>query len=112
MDPRIWGPHTWFFLHTLTFSYPDQPGEDDKRKMYTFFTNLADILPCSVCKIHYKENIEKYPINTFLNSRKDLIKYAKKRSKSESIVVTLSGRGDKDVEVVEEYLKKNVKNKK
>jgi tryptophan synthase beta subunit len=26
--------------------------------------------------------------------------------------VTLSGRGDKDVEVVEEYLKKNVKNKK
>jgi len=42
----------------------------------------------------------------------EVIKYAKKRSKSESIVVTLSGRGDKDVEVVEEYLKKNVKNKK
>ncbi len=42
----------------------------------------------------------------------EVIKYAKKRSKSESIVVTLSGRGDKDVEVVEEYLKNNVKNKK
>ena len=38
------------------------------------------------------------------------IKIARKRSKSESIVVTLSGRGDKDVEVVENYLK-NVKNK-
>ena len=42
----------------------------------------------------------------------DVIKIAKKRKKSESIVVTLSGRGDKDVEVVEEYMKKHVKNKK
>jgi tryptophan synthase beta chain len=39
----------------------------------------------------------------------DVIKLAKKRPKSESIVVTLSGRGDKDVEVVEEYMKKHVK---
>ncbi len=42
----------------------------------------------------------------------DVIKVAKTKSKSESIVVTLSGRGDKDVEVVEEYLRKNVKNSK
>ncbi len=40
----------------------------------------------------------------------DVIKLAKKKRKSESIVVTLSGRGDKDVEVVEEYMKKHVKN--
>ncbi|HWY36646.1 MAG TPA: tryptophan synthase subunit beta, partial [Nitrosopumilaceae archaeon] len=40
------------------------------------------------------------------------IKIAKKFSKSESIVITLSGRGDKDVEVVENYLNQNVKNKK
>ncbi|MGB9003700.1 MAG: tryptophan synthase subunit beta [Nitrosotalea sp.] len=38
------------------------------------------------------------------------MKLAKKMSKSETIVVTLSGRGDKDVEVVEKYLSKNVKN--
>jgi len=39
------------------------------------------------------------------------IKIAKKMKKSESIVVTLSGRGDKDINIVQEYLKKNVKNK-
>ncbi len=39
------------------------------------------------------------------------IKIAKTRPKSEIIVVTLSGRGDKDVEVVENYLNQNVKNK-
>jgi len=40
------------------------------------------------------------------------IKIAKKFSKSDSIVITVSGRGDKDVEVVENYLNQNVKNKK
>jgi tryptophan synthase beta chain len=38
------------------------------------------------------------------------MKVAKKSKKSESIVVTLSGRGDKDVEEVQRYLSKNVKN--
>lgn len=40
----------------------------------------------------------------------EAVKIAKSSPKSESIVVTLSGRGDKDVEVVQEYLKRNVKN--
>lgn len=39
----------------------------------------------------------------------EAIKIAKSKPKSESIVITLSGRGDKDVEVVEEYVK-NIKN--
>ena len=39
------------------------------------------------------------------------VKIAKKMKKSESIVITLSGRGDKDIGIVQEYLKKNVKNK-
>ncbi|HEY8110807.1 MAG TPA: tryptophan synthase subunit beta [Candidatus Nitrosotenuis sp.] len=39
----------------------------------------------------------------------EAVKIAKSKPKSESIVVTLSGRGDKDVEVVEEYVR-NIKN--
>ena len=40
----------------------------------------------------------------------EAIKVAKKSKKSESIVVTLSGRGDKDVEEVQNYLNKHDKN--
>ncbi len=40
----------------------------------------------------------------------DAIKVARKHKKSETIVVTLSGRGDKDVEEVQKYMEKNVKN--
>jgi len=39
----------------------------------------------------------------------EAVKVARKSKKSESIVVTLSGRGDKDVEEVQNYLNKNVK---
>ncbi len=40
----------------------------------------------------------------------EAVKVAKKHKSSESIVVTLSGRGDKDVEEVQNYLNKHVKN--
>lgn len=40
----------------------------------------------------------------------EAVKVARKSKKSESIVVTLSGRGDKDVEEVQRYLSKNDKN--
>ena len=40
------------------------------------------------------------------------MKLAKKMNKDDIIVVTLSGRGDKDVEIVQDYLNKSKKNKK
>jgi len=40
----------------------------------------------------------------------EAMKVAKKSKKSESIVVTLSGRGDKDIEEVQRYLSRHVKN--
>lgn len=40
----------------------------------------------------------------------EAVKAARRHKSSESVVVTLSGRGDKDVEVVQDYLNKNVKN--
>ena len=40
----------------------------------------------------------------------EAVKVAQKSKKSESVVVTLSGRGDKDVEEVQNYLNKNVQN--
>ena len=40
----------------------------------------------------------------------EAVKVAGSLKKSDTVVVTLSGRGDKDVQIVQEYLDKNVKN--
>jgi len=39
----------------------------------------------------------------------EAVKVARKLKRTETIVVTLSGRGDKDVEEVQNYLNKHVK---
>jgi len=47
---NVWGPSAWTFLHTITFNYPEDPTEDDKRKYYNFFMNIKDVLPCKNVK--------------------------------------------------------------
>lgn len=72
---NIWGPPAWTFLHTVTYNYPENPTEDDKRNFYNFFMNLQHVLPCEKCKAHYKQNIKKYDLKNNLGSRQDLVKW-------------------------------------
>ena len=72
---NIWGPPAWTFLHTVTYNYPENPTEDDKRNFYNFFMNLQYVLPCEKCKEHYKQNIQKYDLKNSLGSRQELVKW-------------------------------------
>lgn len=75
MEPNVWGPHTWIFLHTITLNYPDNPTKLDKINMMEFFNNLSNILPCEKCALHFKENLKRYPISKSLESREQLVKW-------------------------------------
>ena len=74
MDSKIWGPSAWFFLHTLTFNYPENPTEQDKEIYKNFFLSLQNILPCSKCREHYKELLNDYDISNHLESKNKLIR--------------------------------------
>ena len=63
LGPDVWGPHGWKFLHFVALGYPNNPSDIDKQNYKNFFTLVGDILPCSLCSNHYKENLIKYPIN-------------------------------------------------
>jgi hypothetical protein len=73
MEPNIWGPSAWTFLHSITFQYPEYPSDIDKQKYYTFFNSLKNVLPCPICREHYNNNIETIPIR--LDSRTELIEW-------------------------------------
>lgn len=73
MNPEIWGPHAWMFLHTITLNYPENPSYQDKQTHRLFFESLQDVIPCPKCKQHYKQNLIDYPIQ--LNSKKELISW-------------------------------------
>lgn len=71
MNQKIWGPHMWFSLHSITFTYPFSPSEEDKELITNFFTSLKNILPCITCQLNYRKNLEDLPIQT--ESRKELV---------------------------------------
>lgn len=75
MLPSIWGPHLWYIMHIISFEYPLQPSEYDKRIYHDFYTSLKDVIPCQDCKKHYREFITRYPISPHLDSRASLIKW-------------------------------------
>ncbi len=73
MNQNIWGPNLWFSLHTMTFVYPLKPSSDDKKHYKTFFESLQYTIPCSVCRKNYVRHLKEYPIDGFLNSRKEIV---------------------------------------
>lgn len=76
MNPKIWGPHAWIFLHSITMAYPDCPKEDEKQSIKNFFYNLRSVLPCDKCKINYDNHLAEYPLsNEILNSKSKLINW-------------------------------------
>lgn len=58
MSTKIWGPPMWTTLHTISFSYPINPTDQDKKNYKQFFTLVGDMLPCILCKRSYKEFIK------------------------------------------------------
>lgn len=76
MDPKVWGPHAWFFLHCITLVYPNNPTEEDKQNMKQYFTCLEKVLPCHKCRQNFGMHLDKFPINDkVLSSRDELVKW-------------------------------------
>ena len=75
IDPNIWGPHGWSFIHYTALGYPENPSDDEKDNYKVFFHSLQNTLPCVKCALNFKENIRELPIDKSLNSREDLFKW-------------------------------------
>jgi hypothetical protein len=76
MDPEVWGPHGWIFLHCITLAYPDCPSKVDKEAMKNFFISLGPVLPCEKCRNNFTKHLIKYPLtDSILCSRDKLVRW-------------------------------------
>jgi hypothetical protein len=73
MNQNIWGPNLWFSLHTMSFTYPLKPSQQDMQHYKSFFEALQYTIPCSVCRKNYKRHLQESPIDKHLESRKSLV---------------------------------------
>jgi hypothetical protein len=62
MLTTIWGPNMWHYLHTLSFNYPINPTNDNKKYYKEFILNLQHTLPCKHCRTNLKNNFKAHPL--------------------------------------------------
>ncbi len=76
IDPKLWGKHFWATAHYITISYPNNPTDEEKQNVKTFFDSLTVLLPCANCRSHYLNNLKINPLtNNILNSKYKLIEW-------------------------------------
>ncbi len=75
LPPTVWGPIFWNTIHIATLGYPPNPTEEDKVGMTKFFESLTTVIPCPICREHYKSHLQEMPIQNVLDSRGNLIKW-------------------------------------
>lgn len=75
LDPNVWGPHYWFFLHTLAYSYPDTPNEFTKRKYYDLIQNMPLFLPNPEIAKRFSQTLDKYPVTPYLDCRESFVRW-------------------------------------
>lgn len=62
MQTLVWGPAIWHFLHTMSFNYPVEPSDEDKKHYKDFIYSLRYILPCKYCRINLTKNLKQKPL--------------------------------------------------
>lgn len=62
MQTSIWGSSAWHFIHTMSFNYPVDPSNEDKRHYQEFMLNLVNVLPCRYCRENLKKNYKIFPL--------------------------------------------------
>ncbi len=74
-DPDIWGPHYWFFLHTIAESYPKTPNDVTKRKYYDFIQNMPLFIPIEEMGNKFSEMLDRYPVSPYLDNRDSFVRW-------------------------------------
>jgi hypothetical protein len=64
MKPAVWGKHVWYSIHFVALQYPINPSEQDKKLYFEFYKTLGKVLPCAVCRNHFKVIWNQYPLTT------------------------------------------------
>ena len=75
LDPKVWGPHYWFFLHTIAITYPHHPNAVTKKTYYDLIQNLHVFLPVEKIATEFSQLLDQYPITPYLDNRESFVRW-------------------------------------
>jgi len=71
MLTTVWGPSMWHYLHVMSFNYPVNPTNQEKKHYREFILNLQYTLPCKYCRLNLKTNLKELPITIATMKNRD-----------------------------------------
>ena len=71
----VWGPHYWFFLHTVAATYPDTPNDTTKKKYYELVSNFPLWIPNAAMGNRFARMLDEFPVAPYLGSRDSFVKW-------------------------------------
>ena len=74
-NPEVWGPHYWFFIHTMAFTYPIYPTSMTKKKYYEFIHSLPLFIPVESISKNFAKLLDKYPVTPYLDNRDTFLRW-------------------------------------
>ena len=76
MLTSVWGPSLWHYLHTMSFNYPVNPTNVQKKYYKQFIMSLKYVLPCKYCRMNLRKNLKAVPMtDTVLKNRDNFSKW-------------------------------------
>ena len=75
ISPESWGPHFWYFLHTVAYTYPEFPTQVTKRKYYDLIQNMPLFVPDLKMGDKLSEFLDRYPVSPYLDSRESFMRW-------------------------------------
>lgn len=76
MLTSVWGPSMWHYLHVVSFNYPLNPTNLQKKYYKQMLLNLQHTLPCKYCRTNLKNNFKKYPLHdSIFENRNNFSRY-------------------------------------
>ena len=76
LEPKVWGPHAWFFLESIAMGYPTNPTSTDIEKTKLFFSSLKYVIPCLKCRQNFDKHSRNNPLtDDVLSSNETFFKW-------------------------------------
>ncbi len=92
-----WGSHFWYVMRCIANNYPGRSDANYTKYTKSFLTGLQYLLPCEICKKNYARHLSKHPLDKYMNSKSDLIRWIALAKAAETATGTKSDNITKSV---------------
>jgi hypothetical protein len=73
ISKSVWGPKAWHLLHAFSIHPSSEITQEEQHFYYLFYKTFYYIIPCQICKIHYRDILDIFePLDEKKITRKSL----------------------------------------